>query len=80
MPRRHEQSAPDHGEPRADESIREDAPEVRRGVDQRAVCAVDRICRIIACLKEALDEVEGQERAHSIKGEALPHLNEEQEE
>ena len=57
--------------------VREEAAEQRQKVDQRRVGAILALRRAVI-EQEMLGQVEDQQAAHAIEGEALPHLGEEQ--
>ena len=76
--RGHEQAAPHHRAPRAEQAIGEQSAQERRRVDERRVGAVDRVGAAVVHAQEALEHVEEQQRPHAVVGEALPHLGEEQ--
>jgi hypothetical protein len=62
---------------RSDETIGEIATDERRQVDERRVCSVQPR-RVTVAPLEVVDEVEHEQRTHSVIREALPHLDHEQ--
>jgi hypothetical protein len=74
---RQQQAAEHHRLALPEIAVGEIAAEHRRDVDQRQVGAVDQV-RLVVGERPMLHQVEDQQRAHAVEGEALPHLGEEQ--
>ena len=76
VPADQQQAAEDHRLAHAQPAVGEHAADHRQAVHQPAVCAQDVVAGLVA---EAvvLQQVQQQQRLHSVEGEALPHLGEE---
>ncbi len=76
MPGHQQQAAKDHGLAHAQEAVGQQAADDRHAIHQAAVRAQDVQPRAVAELV-VLQQVQQQQRLHSVEGEALPHLGEE---
>ena len=77
MPERDDYPADHQRTSRAEESIGEKSAGDLHAVSERRVCAVE-VRRVAVAPMHPVDEIEHEQRAHSVVREALPHLDAEE--
>ena len=72
----HQQAAKNHGAPRTQDAVGQQAPEKRRHVHQGRVGAVHGVRFAVAVPEESLRHVEQQQGPHAVIRKPFPHLGE----